>query len=182
MDIVASYFSPGEFADYVASLDLPSCGWTGEFVVLHNTGSPTLAERPDGLTAQHIENLRSYYTGLGWHAGPHCFVDQNGIWVFSPLTEPGVHSPSWNSISYGVEQLGDYDTEAYDPGHGALVKANAIACVAVISHAAGIDSATMRLHKEDPETTHHDCPGAHCADEVGHFKQAVHDYIVEHLL
>ena len=179
MNIVGRRFSPTEFAAYVAALGLSNT--FARFVVLHNTGSPTLAQRPDGLTAQHIENLKSYYEGLGWHAGPHLFVDDHGIWAFSPLTAPGVHSPSWNHCSWGVEQLGDYDQEDYNSGRGDAVKGNAIAAVAVLSRAGGLDSHSMRLHRADPLTTHRDCPGASCADEAGHFMDAVHAYIVANL-
>lgn len=180
MEIIARHFSPEEFAAYATPI-IEASSWKGEFVVLHNTGAPTLAQRPDGLTEQHIQNLKAYYESLGWHAGPHLFVDQKGIWAFSPLTAPGVHSPAWNRISYGVEQLGDYDREAYDGGPGALVKANAIAALAVIHHAAGIDSSTLKLHKMDPLTTHKDCPGKHCAREYDAIKAAVHDYIAGRL-
>ncbi len=182
MQIIGKDFSPIAFAAYVAGLDLGNKAAWAKFVVLHNTGAPTLAQRPNGLTYQHILNLESYYSNtMHWSAGPHCFVDDNGIWVFSPLTAPGVHSFNWNPCSFGVEQLGDYDTEAYDSGRGLLVQQNAIACVAVLSHACGIDSGSMRLHKENKTTTHKDCPGTACADHKARFISDVHDYIVTHL-
>ena len=175
MNIVGKAFSPAEFAKYVAALSFDS--WRPEFCVRHNTGSPTLAMRPDGLTAQHIENLKSYYETLGWHAGPHLFVDDRQIWVFSSLLHPGVHSPSWNGISFGVEQLGEFGSEDYTTGRGLAVQQNAVAAIAVLSHFAGIDSHSMRDHLEDPETTHKDCPGSSCHDRKAPFMDAVHDYI-----
>jgi len=173
LNIVGQQFSTETFAAYAKKV-IAAAKWRGRFVVLHNTGDPTLAMRPDGLTRQHIANLQAYYERQKWHAGPHLFVDQNGVWVFSPLDAPGVHSPSWNAVSYGVEQLGDFDTEAYDSGPGALVRANAIAALAAIHAASGIDSATLRLHREDPATTHRDCPGERCAREVEAIKAQVH--------
>jgi hypothetical protein len=105
-DIVGARFSPAEFDNYVRQLVFTT--WRPQFVVVHNTGSPTLAERPVGFTPAHIQNLGTYHRdGRGWSAGPHCFVDQNGIWVFTPLTTPGVHSPSWNDKTWGVETLGE---------------------------------------------------------------------------
>ncbi|MDR3707313.1 MAG: N-acetylmuramoyl-L-alanine amidase [Capsulimonadaceae bacterium] len=177
MNIIGKRFSPDEFWGYAAQT-IGEASWKGSFVVLHNTGSPTLAQRPSGLTSEHITNLRLYYEDLGWHAGPHLFIDQNGIWVFSPLTAPGVHSPSWNHVSYGVEQLGDFDREAYTSGPGALVRANAISALAALHHAACIDSATLKLHRMDPKTTHRDCPGAHCADEFEQIMRDVHAAVV----
>ena len=168
--IIGKRFTTDEFDTYVNGLTF---GWQPAFVVVHNTGSPTIAQRPSGFTEQHMQNLVSFYRDTqGWHAGPHCFVDQNGIWVFTPLTVPGVHSPSWNAVSWGVETLGDYMTEAFtDP-----IKANLTACLATLHDAAGLDSHTMRFHREDPKTTHRDCPGDHVvkADLI----TAVHALIV----
>ena len=180
MIIVGRRFAPAAFADYAKSV-IENASWKPSFVVLHNTSEPTLAERPDGFTPQHMQNLASYYSGLGWRSGPHLFVDDNGIWVFSPLDKPGVHSPSWNHVSYGVEQLGEYETEAYESGRGLAVQKNAIAAVAVLSRWASIDSHSMKLHKEDAMTTHQDCPGKNCALHKTDFMNAVHDYIVSNL-
>jgi hypothetical protein len=144
---------------YLSSLNLTD--WKPEFVVLHNTGAPTLAQRPQGFLPQHMINLAEYYSGLGWHAGPHFFCDQNGIWAFSRADRPGVHSPSWNEISWGVEMLGDYDSEDFASGPGALVAENAVFLLAALSQRAGLDSHTMRLHRWDPKTSHKDCPGGH---------------------
>lgn len=182
MDIVGKSFSPEEFAEYVKGVRLGSAGWTPKFCVRHNTGAPTLAQRPNGLTHQHILNLKGYYEGLGWHAGPNLFVDDKQIWVFSSLLHPGVHSPSWNGVSFGIEQLGDFDSEDYNHGRGLAVQQNAIAAFAVLSHFTSIDSHTMRDHREDVKTTHRDCPGKICHDGKAKFMDDVHAYIVAHLL
>ena len=181
MNIVGRSFTQAQFADYVRDLKLGSAGWKPSFIVRHNTGSPTLAQRPEGLTAQHIQNLKSYYEGLGWHAGPHLFVDDHQIWAFSTLLHPGVHSPAWNSVSFGVEQLGDFGPEDYNSGRGLAVQKNAIAALAVLSHFAGIDSHSMRDHREDPLTSHRDCPGDSCHNYKGKFMDGVHDYIAANL-
>ena len=181
MEIIAKHLTATEFALYAPSIIKPA-SWKGEFIVLHNTGIPNIAQRQDGLTAEHIANLQSYYESLGWHAGPHLFCDQNGIWIFSPLSAPGVHSPSWNEVSYGIEQLGDFDTENYCSGAGELIHENAIAAMAVLCHAAGIDSQDIRLHKDDPLTTHKDCPGQNCAAQIEQIMTEVHEYIVDHLI
>jgi hypothetical protein len=158
---------------YLDGLNLTA--WKPEFVVLHNTGAPTLAQRPQGFLPQHMVNLSQYYAGLGWHAGPHFFCDQNGIWAFSRADQPGVHSPSWNEISWGVEMLGDYDCDDFQTGPGAAIAANAVYLIAALSQRAGLDSHTMRLHKADPLTTHKDCPGR--AVNLLAFVQRVHDLL-----
>jgi hypothetical protein len=170
--IVGKNFSPQEFKEYVQGLSWDE--WQPQFIVLHNTGEPTLAQRPEGLTYQHILGLQSYYRDeQGWSGGPHLFIDDRQVWVFTPLTVPGVHSPSWNSMALGVEMLGDYDFEEFDSGRGAAVRDNAVAAIAIISAALGLDPDSMKLHREDPGTDHH-CPGDH-VDKAA-FIQAVKGY------
>lgn len=150
--IVGRGFSATEFARYVASLKFGP--WRPRFVVLHNTATPTLARWHDHPGAERMRNLADYYRGLGWSAGPHLFVADDLIWVFSPLDAPGVHSPSWNRSSWGVEIVGDFDIEPFE----GAIRENAIEALAALHLAAHLDSHTLRLHREDPETTHA-CPG-----------------------
>jgi len=156
--IVGRRFTPDEFEAYTAAEPLRT--WKPEFVVLHNTSSPTLAQRKNGFTPEHIHNLHGFYMGKGWSGCPHLFVDQNGIWVLNPLGRRGVHSPSWNAISWGVEMLGEYETEEFQSGPGALVRDNAMAAVASLCRRGGFPAESIRFHKEDPRTTHTTCPGA----------------------
>jgi len=155
--IVGLSYSPEEFDSYCHALSWPS--WRPSFITLHNTASPSLGDRPHGLTKQHIKNLEHYYRDMmGWSAGPHLFVDDKQIWVFTPLALSGVHSPSWNKSALGVEMLGDFQKEDFDSGRGLEVQKNAVAAIATLSAVLGLDPDTMRLHKEDPATTHN-CPG-----------------------
>ncbi len=165
--IIGRSFSQAEFAAYISTLHWT--GWRPQFIVLHNTGAPNLTQRPQGLTLQHIRNLEGYYRDTQhWSAGPHLFIDDKQIWAFSPLTAPGVHSPSWNSISIGIEMLGDYAVDAFDSGRGAQVRDNAVSAIATLSASLGLDPHSMKLHKEDKKTTH-DCPGknVHKDDVIG---------------
>ncbi len=158
--IVGSRFSPSEFQSYVTSIHLGS--FVPNKIVLHNTAIPSLAQRPNGFTHQHMLGLEHYYEGLGWSGGPHLFVDQNGIWVFNPLERRGTHSPSWNGSSWGVEMLGDYATESFSSGDGLLVHNHAVIALAVLFRKLGVTQLTntnFKLHKEDPGTNHN-CPGS----------------------
>ena len=155
--IVGQNFSPTAFDAYCHTLQWLS--WRPSFIVLHNTGAPTLAQRPTGLSLQHIKNLETYYKDTQqWTGGPHLFIDDRQIWVFTPLTVSGVHSPSWNKVSLGVEMLGDYETESFTTGRGLKVRRNAVAALVSLSAALGLEAATIKLHREDPLTTHA-CPG-----------------------
>jgi len=155
--IVGSSFSADGFDSYCHALHWTQ--WRPSFIVLHNTASPSLAQRPNGLTQQHIKNLEGFYRDTQkWSAGPHLFVDDRQIWVFTPLTLSGTHSPSFNKVALGIEMLGDFATEAFLTDRGDKVRNNAIAAVATLSAVLGLDPETLKLHKEDPKTTH-DCPG-----------------------
>jgi hypothetical protein len=155
--IVGLSFTAPEFDIYCHSLQWNA--WRPSFIVLHNTAVPSLAQRPNGFTQQHIANLVLFYRDQqGWSAGPHLFVDDKNIWVFTPLTVSGVHSPSWNKLAIGVEMLGNYASESFSDGRGLLVRKNAISALATLCAVLGLDPNTIRIHKEDPRTTH-DCPG-----------------------
>lgn len=155
--IIGKNFSPKDFDSYCHSIQWVA--WRPSFIVLHNTAIPTLENRPAGLTLQHILGLEAFYRDdQKWNAGPHLFVDDNQIWVFTPLNVSGTHSPSWNQISLGVEMLGNYETESFDSDRGLSVRKNTVAAIATLSAILGLNPTTMRLHKEDPVTTH-DCPG-----------------------
>jgi hypothetical protein len=155
--IVGTAFSTDDFDTYCHGLQWSA--WRPSFVVVHNTQIPSLAQRPKGLTKQHILGLEEFYRDTQkWKAGPHLFVDDKQIWVFTPLTVSGTHSPSWNKVALGVEMLGDYEKEAFDAGRGLAVRTNAVSAVATLCAILGLDPQTIRLHREDPLTTHA-CPG-----------------------
>ena len=48
---------------------------------------------------------------VGWTASLRSGRSHLGI--FTPLTTPGVQSPSWNAISWGVEIVGEYEEEEF---------------------------------------------------------------------
>jgi hypothetical protein len=152
--IVGRGFTAEEFAAYVQTVALQS--WRPQFVVVHNTGSPRLDQWHSVSGADRMQNLQHYYRDVQkWSGGPHLFVADDLIWVFTPLNVPGVHSPSWNEISLGMEMVGDYSAEAFDP----RVKANAIAALTALHERFGLNVKLLRFHNEDPLTTHKDCPG-----------------------
>jgi len=152
--IVGQGFSPDDFAAYVSQLSFT--GWRPGFVVLHNTGVPTFAQWHNVSGTTRMQNLQTYYRDTQhWSGGPHLFVADDFIWVFTPLTVPGVHSPSWNSVSWGVELVGDYATETLS----SALRVNAISALATLHGALGLNPQSLKLHREDPLTTHL-CPGS----------------------
>lgn len=161
--IVGQGFTPDAFGQYVDTIAFDT--WRPQFVVLHNTAVPKLADWHSVSGEVRMRGLERYYRDTQhWSAGPHLFVADDLIWVFTPLSVPGVHSPSWNSIAWGVEMVGDYEVEPFD----AAIRSNAVSALAVLHGALGLDPNTLRLHKEDPLTTHN-CPGKNVdkADMIG---------------
>lgn len=155
--IIGLPFTAEQFRDYVRGMVLHE--WSPEFVVLHNTAVPTMANWHLASGYQRMQNLQVYYRDTQhWSAGPHLFVADDFIWTFTPLWLPGVHSPSWNRISWGVETVGDYEVELLPP----TVKENLLAALETLHRLGHLDPRTLRLHKEDPKTTHN-CPGKNLA-------------------
>jgi N-acetylmuramoyl-L-alanine amidase-like protein len=151
--IVGQGFSTDAFQHYVDTIAFDT--WRPQFVVLHNTAIPNLTDWHAVPGDARMRGLEHYYRDLQhWSAGPHLFVADDLIWVFTPLTVSGVHSPSWNSISYGLEMVGDYEVEPFS----AAVRGNAVNALTTLHAALGMDPGSLRLHKEDPRTTHN-CPG-----------------------
>jgi hypothetical protein len=166
--IIGQSFTANAFEQYVAGLKFNL--WRPKFIVVHNTSSPDLEKWAEWQTRKPpidgpkwAQNLVGYYRDeQKWSAGPHLFITPAGILAFSPLTGPGVHSPSWNSVSWGVETVGEFEKELFlGP-----VRDNLIAALAILHSAAGLSPLPYRLgvrglhfHKEDVATTHKSCPG-----------------------
>lgn len=147
-------FAAQDFQEYARSIRLEQ--WRPQFVVVHNTQMPTLAEWHKKPGEQHLQYFEKYYRDtMHWSAGPHLFIADDLIWVFTALDTPGVHSPSWNAISWGVEIVGDYDLEPFSEG----TRKNAVIALAALHTLGRLDPYSMRIHKEDPKTTHTYCPG-----------------------
>lgn len=154
--------------------------WKPIGVVWHNTASPTLAQWKKYTRKHWMDGLSSYYQSLGWSAGPHLFIDDEKINLFTPLNMSGVHSPSFNAQYIGIEHVGDYSSEDDDSGAGLKVKENGIAATAILCARLGIpvDRAHIKLHKEDPRTNH-DCPGKDMAADVEQSVRLVAEYMSE---
>lgn len=178
-------------ADFAAYVDTVQFGlWRPRFIVVHNTGAPDLATyekhftRPVPITdEQWMQNLVGYYRdpqpGKGpWSAGPHLFVTPRSICAFTPLNTDGVHTPSWNKISWGVETVGDFNVDPFD----GVVRNNLVDALAVLHAKSGLQPLPYELgvrglhfHFEDKATTHRDCPGKHMvkADLVARVEAAI---------
>lgn len=148
-----------EFETYVKTVSKPA--WV-DSICLHHTGVPSLSQRPSGLTAQHLKNIRHYYeTEKGWSSAPHLFIDDDQIWGMCPLTEKGVHAKSFNSRAIGIEILGNYNEESPNTGRGEKCWSIAFGAVKALVKWAGLkpDATNILFHRDDPKTTK-TCPGS----------------------
>lgn len=155
---VGKVWSNSSFEEYLKTIKPPT--WA-KSVTLHHTASPSLAMRPIGLTAQHINNIASYYKNkLGWSSGPHLFIDENDIWGMCPLTEYGVHAVSFNRNSIGIEVLGDYDEENPKENRGLECWKLASDATYLLLKWLGLkpNTKTVLFHRDDPKTSK-TCPG-----------------------
>lgn len=104
-------------------------------VVLHHTAVPTLAQwttSEAGLSEsaihdkrlQQLGNIKNFYQNVQhWNAGPHIFIDDKYIYLFTPMYQVGIHAKWGNSFrsfgrlhySIGIEMIGDYSKQVWPP-------------------------------------------------------------------
>jgi hypothetical protein len=160
-------FTPAEFSKYVAELKPNKFLDTGakiEGMTLHNTWSPDLKRVRGYLDSkrwtpeQLMDNWWVSYRKMKWRSGPHIFIFPNGkIYVATKLTERGTHSPSYNAARFGIEVIGNFDTETLPDDMRQLT----VHAFATLYRALGKRATTtnFNFHGEDPRTSHKACPG-----------------------
>jgi hypothetical protein len=151
--IVGRSFTPADFAEYLGRLDFTA--WKPVLIVLHSTGTPNLTSWHQTTGELRMKGLGKFYGSMGWGGGAHLFIADDSIWVLNPLTKPGVHSPTWNKISIGIEMIGDYSSEPFDP----RVRDNSVKAISALCKVLQIDPESLKFHFEDPMTTKKNCPG-----------------------
>lgn len=156
---VGKVWTPGTLQSYLKTIKRPA--WA-KAVCLHHTAEPSLAQRPKGFTIQHIVNIESFYTSLGWKSGPHFFTDEDQVFGMTPPSEKGVHAIPFNSDSIGIEALGYYSKGGENPksGRGLEVWETTARATKVVLDWLGlpVNEKTVRFHREGK--TSKDCPGA----------------------
>lgn len=131
-------------------------------IVLHHTAIPSMlaARYPSGAVwdagedgmrearvyqkrTKQLDALANYYQSLGWDRGPHLFIDDKYIWLFTPMNAVGIHAKEGNSYrdaagklhySIGIEVIGYYEHTTWPEP----VAANVRAAVQVLCDKLGI--------------------------------------------
>jgi hypothetical protein len=161
---IGKVWTPASLAEYLEGRAVPS--WI-DSITIHHTAAPSLAERRRGFTIQHIRNIQDFYMrpkskggAGGWSSGPHLFIDDDEIFGMCDFRSKGIHAPSFNGRSLGVEVLGDYDIEDPHSGRGKACWKNTAETVRVLLKWLGLkkNASTILFHRDDP-TTKKSCPG-----------------------
>jgi hypothetical protein len=147
-----------QFEAHVKALKWPNGKPTQ--VYLHHTWKPTVADwqgKPTvlGMKAYYERQLWQDSKGKwheGWSAGPHLFIAPDGIWLFTPLNEDGVHAAGHNHRTIGIEMVGDYDLI---PPMGNILT-QSIAAMGVLFTALGLNPMGLMFHRDVSTKT---CPG-----------------------
>jgi hypothetical protein len=148
--------TPAEFSAYIGAYNFGTI--PPDYIVLHHTANPcTLQTFNDALSAfppeklgaidageegksepevmeqrkQRLAGVQTFYrNGNGWNAGPHLFIDDRWIWLFSEMREPGIHAMWGNKLptpddsfhyGVGIEVLGYYERQRWPPAVERLV-------------------------------------------------------------
>lgn len=118
-----------QFTAYVQDYEFGSKPPT--FVVLHHTSIPDASWASAGRNIwdkneagkseeqiyqkrlRQLAGIKNYYQNtLGWSRGPHLFIDDRWIWLFTPMYYQGIHAAAGNgtalNYSIGIEVVGHY--------------------------------------------------------------------------
>ena len=128
-----------------------------KFMVIHHTWKPT-KENWDGINTIH--GLDKYYRGKGWNGkGPHLFIAEDGIWLFTPMYEIGIHAGNGNGsinhpdgYSIGVEVVGNYDNDVWS----GETKENALGAILALVDKLKMRDDKIKFHRDFSTKT---CPG-----------------------
>lgn len=147
MNILNKCLTLNEFQEYVLKFNFGST--LPSKLVIHHTWKPT-KERWAG--EKTILALKKYYEGKGWPVGPHIFVAEDGIWLFTPMNQDGIHATSLNPNSIGIEVVGDYDEEKWS----GTTKINALGAIKSLMNRLNLTNKNIYFHRDVSSKS---CPG-----------------------
>jgi hypothetical protein len=147
MEIINKKLSLEEFKGYVRNYNFSEI--QPDKLVLHHTWRPT----QNTWNGEHsIMGLKRYYEGKNWPAGPHLFIAEDGIWLFSPMDRDGIHAGELNRNSIGIEVVGDYDDGVWEGS----TKENALGAIKVLMEKLNLSQDAIYFHSDVSDKT---CPG-----------------------
>ena len=144
MKIVNKKLSIKEFEKYVAKKDFGTLPPT--FLVIHHTYRPTVKTWNGSRT---IQGLKTFYEDKGWSAGPHLFIAEDGIWLFTDMYDVGIHAGAGNGTlksgySIGIEVVGNYDNKVWE---GETYK-NTVGAIKALQEKLNIPDKEIMFHRD----------------------------------
>lgn len=172
MEILNKRLSIEEFKAYVSKKNFGSV--PPNSLVIHHTFSPT---EKQWSGQRNINGLKAYYESKGWSAGPHLFIGEDGIWLFTDMSEVGIHAGTGNATwkdkktgtiwkgygedfekntllecSIGIEVVGNYDSKVWQ----GKTKENTIQAILALCDTLKIKKEKIYFHRDfQPKS----CPG-----------------------
>ncbi len=158
IEIDGRAMQPDEFISYVLSKDFGA--EPPDTIFLHHTWRPTVDQwrGRDSILAMKAYYERQVWSDEngeeheGWPAGPHLFVAEDGIWLFTDLARDGVGVRGQNHRSLHLEMVGDYD-DALPSGK---TWTNSVAALGVLHVRLGLDPKKLMFHRDFSTKS---CPG-----------------------
>ncbi len=187
-----------EFTAYVQDFDFGV--EAPDYVVIHHTANPGATwERPgpgegvwdhgedkQGMSpkdryARRQARLRSimawYRDVLGWSTGPHLFIDDRWIWLFTPMDRVGTHAKMGGNAytddqdrrhrSIGIEVVGNYSTRPWPEairrmvGHAVAVLKRRLGTFEWVHHPRPEPAGGVSFHRDYNKPA---CPGEGVSD------------------
>jgi len=169
MEIINKRLTREEFTEYLRGKDLGIL--PPNEVVVHHTWKPTIAQWQG---ERSILGLKRYYEGKGWPAGPHIFVAEDGIWLFTDIYDVGIHAGTGNAVwdkngkkiggykvagaklesySIGIEVVGNYDNKVWE----GETKKNALHVIRELKKKLDIGNSKVTFHRD--YASYKSCPG-----------------------
>lgn len=147
MDILNQRLTLPQFQQYIKGFDFGN--HQPDKLVIHHTWRPTKESWQGERT---ILGLKNYYEKKGWSAGPHLFIAEDGIWLFTPMNQTGIHASSLNPHSIGIEVVGDYDAKIWE----GETKNNALGVIKSLLNELNLGNEAIYFHRD---VSGKSCPG-----------------------
>jgi len=164
MKILGKKLSLKEFEKYVEEKNFGSLPPT--FIVLHHTYNPT-EDDGDGIPEKGewnvqdpmktLNGIKNYYEGKGWSAGPHIFIYDEEVFLFTDMYDVGIHAGAGNGslktgYSIGIEVVGNYDIQEWDKA----TKKGVVGVLKPLMEKLKIKESDIKFHRDYSSKS---CPG-----------------------
>ena len=147
MKIIKKKLTLEEFKSYVKDYNFGR--YVANKLIIHHTWRPTKAQ----WNGEHsIDSLAAYYKRKGWVSGPHIFIAEDGIWLFTPMNVKGTHAGVGNWRSIGIEVVGDYDRKKW----AGATKEYALGVIKILMERLKINTEMVKFHRDYSKKS---CPG-----------------------